>query len=128
MSVLKSDSTNFLFVLQPMLHRSINKDLTPTEKRFLTEVSNLISGTWTKKKDDIMILYKYFYDNHLSLLLSNIIQQKDFMYLDMNKEISTLKNDFEFYTDYCHLTKKGNKYFSEVLGKKILANININTN
>ncbi len=43
-------------------------------------------------------------------------------YINMNRAIQNLDATFEFYTDYCHMTKEGNEKIAEILAIKIIEN------
>jgi len=38
-----------------------------------------------------------------------------------NRELVVFGSSVEVYTDYCHLTSKGNEILAEMIGKRILA-------
>ena len=65
-AVLKTDGTRCVFVLQPLLHRTkLNKQLSETEKKFLTVM--VPAGADAKTRiDENALLLSYFYDEVLS--------------------------------------------------------------
>jgi lysophospholipase L1-like esterase len=119
-SVLKTDGQRSLFVLQPLLGRAkINKRLSETERRFAAVLVPAAADAKTPLDDNALIL-TYFFDDYLSAALARTAAQFGVPYIDMNAEVAGLGPDFEFYTDYCHLTPEGNERVAEILARKIL--------
>lgn len=121
-AVLKTDGQRSLFVLQPLLARTrVNKRLSDIERRLAAVMvpASADSGT---PLDENALLLAYFYDGYLSAAFAKTAKEFGVAYLDLNAEIAGLGPDFEFYTDYCHLTPQGNQRVAEILARKILAN------
>ena len=129
MGIMRADEVNFLFVLQPMLHRQdLNKALSPREIRFERDVAPPLytagsSGDSSEPQDfvDAILLLKYFFDDYLSPTLAREVAAGGYHYLDMNQAIENTPASVEFYTDYCHMTATGNRLIAEAIGDKILA-------
>jgi hypothetical protein len=138
MNVLKGDSVHFAFILQPILDREINKPFTEVEQRMRREVGTQDVNDRPDFYDDPRfdlkksllaldsikgighLVRRYFFDDWLSDRFRKDVEARDFAYLDMNHEISGLDKNFEFYTDYCHMTKEGNKFVAEKIGAMIV--------
>ena len=129
MGIMRSDGANFLFVLQPMLHRQeSNKTLSERERRFLRGVAPPVysieaPGETGEPQDftDAMLLLKFFFDDYLSPLLASEVADAGYHYLDMNQVIEDVPTSTEFYTDYCHMTVEGNRLIAEAIGDSILS-------
>ena len=129
MGVMRADGVNFMFVLQPMLHREDwNKTLSERETRFVHGVAPPVyaagsSGESTEPQEfvDSMLLLKYFFDDYLSPLLAREVEEAGYHYLDMNQAIEQVPASIEFYTDYCHLTVDGNRLIGSAIGDAILS-------
>lgn len=120
-AVLKTDKQRTLFVLQPLLGRTkVNKKLSQTERNFAAVMVPAAADSRTPIDENALLL-AYFYDDYLSDAFRKTAEQFGVPYVDMNAEISGLGPDFEFYTDYCHLTPQGNERVAEILARKILA-------
>jgi len=125
---MRADKVNFLFVLQPMLHRQdSNKALSERETRFERGVAPPLyaaetAGETTEPQEfvDAILLVKYFFDDYLSPTLSSVLDEAGFHYLDMNQALESVPASIEFYTDYCHMTAEGNRLIAEAMGDKIL--------
>jgi lysophospholipase L1-like esterase len=120
-AVLKTDKQRTLFVLQPLLGRTkINKRLSEIERRFAAVMVPAAADSRTPIDENALLL-AYFYDDYLSAAFHKTADEFGVPYVDMNAEIAGLGPDFEFYTDYCHLTPQGNERVAEILAGKILA-------
>lgn len=140
-NTLRDDSVKFLFVMQPILQRGTNKHLAAYETEmqqinsfgFLTPHVNPGFGTGGDprldftavnamgEKDGVTYLARrYFFDDFLSDTVKGMAMKKGFAYCDMSYEIQSLGSDFDFYTDYCHLTKQGYQFVGERMGKMIV--------
>jgi hypothetical protein len=144
-NILRDDSVKFGFVMQPILARGINKQLADYEVKMQQidlfrsggvvvkkgASNRFVNGSDTRvdfskagrlgSKDGLNFLtYKYFYDDYLTGAVKSMAERKGFAYCDMNIEIQGLGKDFDFYTDYCHLTKQGYKYTAERIGAMVV--------
>lgn len=128
MGIMQADKVNFLFVLQPMLHRQgWNKNLSDRETRFATGVAPPLYAANTANETtepqefvDSILLLKFFFDDYLSPLLASEVEKAGFRYLDMNKALAEVPESVEFYTDYCHMTADGNRLIAEAIGRSML--------
>ena len=129
MGIMRADGVNFLFVLQPMLHRQDwNKALSEREVRFAHGVAPPLYTLNTARETtepqefvDSMLLLKFFFDDYLSPLLAREVAEAGYHYLDMNQALKKIPSSIEFYTDYCHMTVEGNRLIAEATGDAILA-------
>ncbi len=135
---LKSDNVYSVFVLQPLLHRTVfQKKLTLLEKRLLKndQKSNLMDMTdpavrkniaefsgnnyinflGSKMPQFLNIVSGYYYDRYFSARADSIVTGNGMCFIDMNKEIVSLPDTTEFYVDYCHLTPFGNEFTAQKL-------------
>jgi lysophospholipase L1-like esterase len=120
-AVLKTDKQRTLFVLQPLLGRTkVNKKLSETERKFAAVMVPAAADSRTPIDENALLL-AYFYDDHLSDAFRKTAEQFGIPYVDLNAEIAGLGPEFEFYTDYCHLTPKGNQLVADILARKIRA-------
>ena len=120
-AVVKTDKQRTLFVLQPLLGRTkVNKKLSETEQKFAAVMVPAAADSRTPIDENALLL-AYFYDDYLSDAFRKTAKEFDIPYVDLNAEIAGLGSDVEFYTDYCHLTPKGNQLVAEILARRILA-------
>jgi hypothetical protein len=127
-AVCKTNQSIFIFGLQPLLHRNINKQLSPVEKLFQSNIrpvnvkmnfSSLNIRQTAQIEKLISLEIKYFFDDYLSAQMEQLARKNNFMFSDFNKEIQNIPENTEFYTDYCHLTQEGNKIVAGILAEKI---------
>ena len=141
---LRADGVYSIFCLQPTLQRRVyQKNLTTTELRlrsFLEKVTaadtlkmlrkfdeqrqlNTLTNTvWNKIGVDKYyreILKRQYTYNEISPLLDSISTANGAGYVDVNKALTGLGADKEFYTDYCHLTPLGNEFVAGLLLSKV---------
>jgi len=142
MNLLQGDGVKFIFVLQPMLVRGINKQLNTSESRMANEV-DVINPRGAKKwkdntnpKIDFSVLnglgismaggqyltQRYFFDDYLSDKLRQQVEAKGFIYTDINRDISRIDSSEQYYTDYCHLTQTGYKFVAKRMADLIIEN------
>lgn len=131
LDILKGDNVRFIFVLQPILARSINKELADYEVRMRNEVG-LIDGAPVSPglramvgdrmdvKTQFKIAGRYFVDDYLSDAIRASVESRGFLFTDMNKDIVNVGKDVAFYTDYCHLTVDANRIVAERMGDLIV--------
>lgn len=114
-AVLREDEVEWLFVLQPMVDRGDNKELTDSEAAWQRYVQ-------TFKNDPVQYreILRYFFDEYLSDELKRHVEDAGFSYIDMGKETMALDRDFQLFTDYCHLTVQGNVFVAERMGRFVL--------
>ncbi len=138
MSVLQVDNVEFIFSLQPMLTRQVNKELSHIEENFNSSVypfnpSGLplfnLPDEFPSTLDDQakslktgIVTLKFFFDDHLSQVLKSEVESAGYIYVDFNQEIQSLSSSQEFYTDYVHLTQYGNQFAAEKLAEIIIKN------
>ena len=126
---MRADQVNFLFVLQPMLHRQgWNKPLSERETLFAHGVAPPVytsgsSSVTTEPQEfvDAMLLLQFFFDDYLSPRLAREVSEAGYYYLDMNQAIEQVPASVEFYTDYCHMTPEGNRLIAQAIGEVLLA-------
>lgn len=137
-NVLNGDSVHFIFALQPILYRGINKQLADYELKMKNEVGRedpkgefnsyedpRISGDANLLKQDSIkavgsLVQRYFFDDWLSSEIQQTVEHTSANFIDLNKEITPLDSSFHFYTDYCHMTKEGYKFIGERFGQVIV--------
>ncbi len=95
-----------------------NKKLSHLERRFNSEITPSLH--FFGLLDDGVLILKYFFDDYLTKRLKTAVEDNGFQYIDINQEITSLPESFEFYTDYCHLTEEGKKKVAEIFGQAIL--------
>lgn len=120
MAILKSDNVDFIFALQPMLYRQINKQMSNIEDRMRRTVFSIGPSTMPEFRKRAILLNKFFFDQYLSGKSMAQVEQNGFGFLDMNQAIQHLKADFDLYIDYCHFTKPGSQAVAKILGDKVL--------
>lgn len=137
-AVLKADSIKFIYILQPLLNRKkFNKQLSESETGFAQKVDPITSSKEYINKVVIqnlvnsglslynilhLVLY-YHFDNGFTDSLKAIVEKHEDVFIDGNKAIQPLDKNFEFYTDYCHLTSEGNKFMAKIIAKEIVETI-----
>lgn len=135
-ALCKANQCVFIFGLQPLLHRSINKKLSSVEKLFQSNIRpvnvrmhfNSLNVRQAANIDKLISLeIKYFFDDYLSFHIEQLAQKNNFHFIDFNKEIQNVSDSIDFYTDYCHLTPQGNRIVAEIIAKKICLLKLINT-
>ncbi len=124
----KINNTDFVFVFQPMLYRQINKKLTTTESKMRNQINPINKSLSSPeiKPDSLKkmehygnIVLKYFFDDYLSNKVDSLSLINEFYFIDINKQIADKYHNFEFYTDYCHLTFDGHRICAEIIFEKI---------
>ncbi|MBF0444230.1 MAG: hypothetical protein HQL68_01470 [Magnetococcales bacterium] len=120
MAVLHSDKVDFIFAIQPMLYRQINKEWSKIENQMRREVFGVGPNLSNDAIDRFILMSKYFFDEYLSKASQERVEKSGFRFLDLNQEIRHLKSDFELYIDYCHFTVDGSRTVAEILGKEVL--------
>jgi hypothetical protein len=127
-SLCKLDNVKFIFCVQPLLNRRINKDLSDAETEMQLSINPInISLTASEINDNIINAFEkngnytlmYFFDDYLSSAIDSLSLLYDFKYIDFNKEISGKYSDIEFYTDYCHLTFEANRIVASILAVRV---------
>jgi lysophospholipase L1-like esterase len=98
----------------------VNKRLSEWERNFAAVMVPAAADSRTPIDENALLL-AYFYDDYLSEAFRKTAEQFDVPYVDLNAEITGLGPDVEFYTDYCHLTPKGNQLVAEILARKVLS-------
>jgi hypothetical protein len=134
-ALLRADSVKFIFVLQPLLNRKpTNKQLSRTESDFDSRVdpitlseeqinafkpANLRQNNLTSY-DILHLALIYYFDLGFSDSLRKVVEAHSCTFLDGNQLIKGLGSDFEFFTDYCHLTPAANDYIAARLAQHII--------
>ncbi|MFT5443383.1 MAG: hypothetical protein ACI8W3_002432 [Myxococcota bacterium] len=114
-SLLRSDQVEFLFMLQPMVDRRMNKSLTPSEAAWQRYVQS-----FKDEHPDYRLILRYFFDDYLSSQIEQRVTSAGYEYIDLGKATASLGEDFQLYTDYCHLTLEGNQFVAEQMGEFVL--------
>ena len=120
MAVLKSDKVDFIFTLQPLLYRQVNKEWSEIEDRMRRTVFGVGPNLSPEMIDRFILMSKYFFDEYLAQASRERVAAQGYGFLDMNREIRHLKSDFELYIDYCHFTVSGSRAVGEILGGEVL--------
>jgi hypothetical protein len=118
MAVLRQDDVEWLFVLQPMVDREINKALTPSEAQWQRYLK-----TSKKAHPEHREILRYFFDDYLTGALRERIEEADYTYIDMGEQSRHLGSDFQLFTDYCHLTLEGNEFVAQKMGEFVIRNL-----
>ncbi|HWB64473.1 MAG TPA: hypothetical protein VG603_13235 [Chitinophagales bacterium] len=140
--ILKGDKVQFLFVMQPILARPTNKALAGYERNMLPinvlcnhnkpgkqhkgkapEPTSLygrlrLRDDWMDGAKDITL--QYFLDDYLTGAIKQQADEHGYFYYDMGRAMQGLDSNFEFYTDYCHMTKEGNRFAAEKIGEALI--------
>jgi hypothetical protein len=119
-AVLNADKVDFIFAIQPMLYRQVNKELSKIENQMRREVFGIGPNLSDEVIDRFVLMSKYFFDEYLVMASKQRVENSGYRFLDLNHEISHLKSDFELYIDYCHFTVGGSRAVAEILGKEVL--------
>jgi len=120
LAVLDSDKTKLVFVLQPILQRQKwNKPLSPIEKQLYNV--NFYPNTDPAEFRDFAFVVCYFFDDYFTGSLEKIITEHGQIYIDANREMQSLDESVEVFSDFCHLLPPGNQFVAEQIGEKILA-------
>ncbi len=131
LDILRADDVQFIFVLQPILARGINKELADYERRMQREMGLIdgasvppalraLAGNQVDMKTMLRMTGRYFLDDYLSDAIKLQVASRRFRFADMNKEIVSVGSDVAFYTDYCHLTLDGNRIVAQRMGDMIV--------
>ena len=120
MAILKSDRVDFIFTLQPLLYRQVNKALSSTEDQMRRTIFGIGPNMPPELIDRSILMSKYFFDQYLAQASRSRVEQSGYGFMDLNNEIRTLNSDFELYVDYCHFTVPGSKTVAEIIGQKVL--------
>ncbi|MBF0193949.1 MAG: hypothetical protein HQL71_05300 [Magnetococcales bacterium] len=119
-AVLNADKVDFIFAIQPMLYRQINKEWSKIENQMRREVFGVGPNLPKEVVDRFILMSKYFFDEYLAKASQERVEKSGYRFLDLNQEIRHLKSDFELYVDYCHFTIGGSRILAEILGKEVL--------
>ena len=120
MGILKTDKVNFIFALQPILYRKINKQWSAIEDRMRRTVFGVGPHMSPELIDRFILMSQYFFDQYLAQASQTRVARSGFGFMDLNHEIRHLKSDFELYVDYCHFTIPGSRAVAEILGREVL--------
>ena len=123
MAVLNSDKVDFIFTLQPLLYRQINKQWSAIEDRMRRTVFGVGPDMPPEVIDRFILVSKYFFDQYIVQASRSRVERKGFGFMDLNHEIRNLKSNFEFYVDYCHFTIPGSRTIAEILGQEVLRRV-----
>ncbi len=143
-SAVQLDDASFIFVLQPVLASKINKELSEREKSFLSietkehvedygigndlklDMDRLDSDTAYSNseiqilKNDYWLTKRYLYADIIASEIEQQVEVNNGWFINANKEIKSLTDSVEFYTDYCHMTIEGNSILADIIAKKII--------
>ncbi|MEO5352801.1 MAG: hypothetical protein H7835_06265 [Magnetococcus sp. XQGC-1] len=120
MAVLKADKVDYIFSLQPILYRQINKQWSTIEDRMRKTIFGIGPNMTPELIDKYILMSQYFFDQYIAQASRERVEGNGFGFLDLNHEIRNLKSDFELYVDYCHFTVPGSKAVAEILGQEVL--------
>ena len=118
LAVLREDEVEHLFVLQPMVDRGENKALTASEKAWQSYVA-----TFKDEHHDYRLILRYFFDDYLSDAVERHVERGGYSYLDMGLRTRDLGDDFQLFTDYCHISREGNTFVAEQMGEFVLSKL-----
>lgn len=117
-AVLRQDEVDFLFTLQPMVDRGLNKPLTQSEADWQRYIQS-----FKDEHPEYRLILRYFFDDYLSDQLQARVEAAGFDYIDLGRASRVLGSDFQLFTDYCHLTQEGNQFVAEQMGRFVLAKL-----
>ncbi|MBF0454596.1 MAG: hypothetical protein HQL72_07230 [Magnetococcales bacterium] len=120
MAILTSDQVDFIFAIQPLLYRQVNKQWSPIEDTMRRTVFGVGPNMPPSVIDRFILMSKYFFDHYLVEASQTRVEKRGFGFLDLNREIQSLPSDFELYVDYCHFTVPGSAKVASLLGQKVL--------
>ncbi|MBF0399727.1 MAG: hypothetical protein HQL90_03050 [Magnetococcales bacterium] len=120
MAVLKSDKVDFIFTLQPILYRQVNKQWSTIEDRMRRTIFGVGPNMTPELIDRYIVMSRYFFDQYLSRASQQRVEKNGFGFMDLNQGVTHLKSDFELYIDYCHFTVPGSKVVAELVGQEVL--------
>ena len=87
------------------------KNLSSADKALLEKIG--LNVYWMK------ILHNQYFPNSLATVLDSIVRAQGGNFVDVNKAMTGMGKDKEFYVDYCHLTPFGNQFVAEQLEKEV---------
>lgn len=115
MSMLKKDGVELLFAIQPILDRKTNKAFSAVEQA----MHDSHFYHYNRGEESSLYIPMYFFDDYLSGAIENRVRENGFSFVDLNEKIQKLGPDVELYTDYCHLTPRGNEVVAGILAKNL---------
>ncbi len=115
MAMLKRDGVKLLFAIQPILDRKVNKRFSAIEQAM--HESHFYH--YNRGEESSLYIPMYFFDDHLSGAIKEKVVENGYSLVDINQEIKELGADFELYTDYCHLTPRGNEEVARILADNL---------
>jgi hypothetical protein len=118
-AVLRRDNVEFMFALQPMVDRGINKPLTESEAVWQRYVQS-----FKDEHPDYRLILRYFFDDYLSDALESRVTAAGYRYVDLGRQSQTLDANFQLFTDYCHLTLEGNQFVADQMAAFVLEKLN----
>lgn len=137
-SLCKTQNTEFIFCLQPMLYRETNKILTKSENEMKEKINPINISCSDQAISEIKLkeysekgnlILKFFIDDYLTHKIDSLSKLNNFGFIDFNYQLQNQYKNIEFYVDYCHLTSEANTIIAKILLDKIEAYINqIDTN
>ena len=141
---LRADKVYSIFCLQPTLQRrQYQKQLSPTELRLRNILETITAADTAKlnayldetgKADQrfkdlcqqlgpdkyfVKTSYKLYALSEVSPFIDSITIANGGAFVDVNKAMTTLGPDKEFFMDYCHLTPYGNCFVAQLLFNKV---------
>ncbi|QEG42023.1 SGNH/GDSL hydrolase family protein [Roseimaritima ulvae] len=122
-AAVESDDAELLIALQPLLHRiGRNKPLSEIEKRLNQVVMS--SSPDTQVLSHARQINCYFFDDYLC---DRMRERWGDQFLDVNAGLVDVGAEVEFFTDYCHLTREGNRITASLLGQWVAARLESKT-
>ena len=132
-SLCKTQNTEFIFCLQPMLYRETNKILTKSENEMKEKINPINISCSDQAISEIKLkeysekgnlILKFFIDDYLTHKIDSLSKLNNFGFIDFNYQLQNQYKNIEFYVDYCHLTSEANTIIAEILFNKIEPIIN----
>ena len=114
-ALMRQDGVEFMLGLQPMVDRGVNKPLTESEAAWQHYVQS-----FKDEHPDYRLILRYFFDDYLSGQLEARVSEAGFRYVDFGTESMSLDENFQLFTDYCHLTVEGNAFIAKTMGDFVL--------
>lgn len=114
-ALLRQDRVEFMFALQPMVDRGMNKALTPSEAAWQHYVQS-----FKDEHPDYRLILRYFFDDYLSEQLEARVTAAGYRYVDLGARSRSLDANFQLFTDYCHLTVEGNEFVAAEMADFVL--------
>lgn len=115
-AAVTADNAEYLFAIQPLLwRRGGNKQLSGREMAFY-QLWPVPPGADADLMRRSRLASAFFFDDVLSPVMKGELGE---YFVDLGLAIESVPRETEVYTDYCHLTREGNRLVAEALVERI---------